>query len=200
MSDENPIVRVTVTEFDENAIQAVQWAIDRCQQTGQWFLPLQIFSPGGDLFSLFGLIDVIEASPIPVATIAIGTAQSAGSALLASGHPGLRFVAPNATVMVHQASAKLPFQSIPDIEQDIRVFKTMNDRFLGQLDRCSGKAKGFWRRKLRDLEHRDLTLSALQSVRAGLADHVGLPVIGVEETRQVTLNLPEKKKAKARKR
>src|SRR5437763_338647 len=64
---------------------------------------LMINSEGGDLTAAFALITVMEASVIPIRTIAIGECASAGLVILMAGHQ--RVITPTASVMSHQLSS-----------------------------------------------------------------------------------------------
>lgn len=61
-----------------------------------------INSEGGDLTAAFALVAVIEASVIPVRTIALGECASAGLVIFMSGHQ--RVITPNTSIMSHQLS------------------------------------------------------------------------------------------------
>jgi ATP-dependent protease ClpP protease subunit len=60
---------------------------------------LLITSPGGDMAACFALIEVIKGSKIPVRTIAIGEASSAGLCILMAGHQ--RVATPYTSLMSH---------------------------------------------------------------------------------------------------
>lgn len=64
---------------------------------------LWIHSYGGDLEQCNALIDIIESSRIPIVTIAMGVAMSAGFMLFLAGHKRLAFKHSN--LMVHSGSA-----------------------------------------------------------------------------------------------
>lgn len=202
MSEEGDVklpIAVTIHDVDELAVHRLQSAIQTCVGADQKFLPVTIMSPGGDVHALFAMIDLMQHGPVPCATIAVGIAASAGAVLLASGHKGLRFVSPNTSVLVHEMSARTPQQPITEMEADVGVFRDMNTRMLAHLDKSCGKRSGYWLNRLRKIGHRDLTLSATEAVSAGLADHIGLPVVQVEEQVAVTLTMPQtaaKRKAK----
>src|ERR1700712_2863817 len=61
-----------------------------------------INSPGGSVSAGFGLIDTMKFLRCDVSTTCIGMAASMGSALLAAGTKGKRYVLPNSQVMLHQ--------------------------------------------------------------------------------------------------
>ena len=65
-------------------------------------ITIHINSPGGTVWNLWQLTEVIAASKIPVSTVCSGLAASCGFLLLMSGHKGLRFATKNASLMSHQ--------------------------------------------------------------------------------------------------
>jgi ATP-dependent protease ClpP protease subunit len=62
---------------------------------------IMINSPGGELHAAFALIEIMEASKIPVETIAIGQCVSAALMIFMSGTPGMRTVTRTCTAMSH---------------------------------------------------------------------------------------------------
>jgi ATP-dependent Clp endopeptidase proteolytic subunit ClpP len=68
--------------------------------------PLTIFinSPGGSVYHGFGIIDLMEASRLPIQTVAIGSVCSMGSIIFTSGTRGMRVMSRNAYIMTHQFS------------------------------------------------------------------------------------------------
>lgn len=75
-------------------------------EEGVWFeepetdvINLLITSPGGDMSAAFALINIIRGSKIPVRTIALGEAISAGFFILIAGHQ--RVVTPYTSLMSH---------------------------------------------------------------------------------------------------
>lgn len=64
---------------------------------------LWIHSYGGDLEQANSLIDIVSASRIPIITIAMGVAMSAGFMIFLSGHK--RYAFKHSNLMVHEGSA-----------------------------------------------------------------------------------------------
>lgn len=64
---------------------------------------LWVHSYGGDLDQCNAVIDIIEASRIPIITIAMGAAMSAGFMLFLAGHK--RYAFKHSNLMVHEGSA-----------------------------------------------------------------------------------------------
>ena len=62
-----------------------------------------IQSPGGSVHDMWGLIDLMLSSPIPIYTYAIGLAESAALMIFLAG--SVRYVLPNTTLMYHEVSA-----------------------------------------------------------------------------------------------
>lgn len=66
--------------------------------------PLTLFinTVGGECAEAFAVIDLMETSRIPVATVGTGTIMSMGVLLLSGGSKGLRTLTKNAEIMAHQ--------------------------------------------------------------------------------------------------
>lgn len=67
-------------------------------------IALYINSPGGLVTAGLAIYDTIQFIRPAVSTLCIGQAASMGSLLLAAGEKDMRFILPNARVMVHQPS------------------------------------------------------------------------------------------------
>lgn len=67
-------------------------------------ITIMIDSPGGSVEVLLSIIKAIEISKTPVRTVCYCTAYSAAADLLASGHKGMRYCLPGASVMMHAGS------------------------------------------------------------------------------------------------
>jgi ATP-dependent Clp protease, protease subunit len=171
----SPVLKIWINDFYDSDVMRLHRAIDKCQAKGQDALPVMINSMGGSVINMLSMVDIIEAAPIPVATVCVGAAMSAGAVLLAAGTKGARFVAPNATVMVHGASTGLPRMKRPDIDAYVEIFRTLDDRSSVLLDKLCGQRKGYWKKLLTKNGNADLYLTAEEAVEHGLADHVEIP-------------------------
>jgi ATP-dependent Clp protease protease subunit len=67
-------------------------------------MPLTMFvnSVGGDCTEGFAVIDLMETSRLPIATVGIGAVMSMGVLLVSAGYKGLRTMTKNTEVMAHQ--------------------------------------------------------------------------------------------------
>jgi len=68
-------------------------------------ITLHIFSPGGDLDTMFAMYDCIKKSKIPIHTINEGGAHSAAFIIFLAGHR--RSMRPNAIFIAHQGGANI---------------------------------------------------------------------------------------------
>ena len=102
--NQNPVI-VVVNKFDEQAADEFRNKFSIAQSTGQNVIPVVIDSYGGQVYSLMSMISTIRSSKIPVATIAEGKAMSCGAVLLSFGQEGMRFMDPDATVMIHDVAS-----------------------------------------------------------------------------------------------
>ena len=73
--------------------------------------PIQIYinSPGGEVYSTFGLYDIMQMminKGYIIKTVNVGLAASGASVILMAGSPAYRCTLPNCTVMVHQPHTK----------------------------------------------------------------------------------------------
>jgi ATP-dependent Clp protease, protease subunit len=167
-------VRAWVQKFDDVTVRRLERAIERAERAGQSVLPLYISSPGGSVMRCLAMVDLIDAAPMPVATIALGWADSCGAVLLACGAKGHRYVASNAEVMVHEMSSGA-IGTMSNVEHDAAYLATLNKQWLGLLDKRTGRRPGYWLRRVRKTSHSDHYFTPNDVVKMRIADHVGVP-------------------------
>jgi ATP-dependent Clp protease protease subunit len=96
-------------------------------------ISLYINSPGGVVTSGMAIYDTMQFIRPPVATLCIGQAASMGSLLLCAGAKGMRYVLPNARVLLHQPSGGFQGQA-SDIERHaediIKMKRRLNDIYV----------------------------------------------------------------------
>lgn len=83
---------------------------------------LYIDSFGGSIYQCMSLVSVIGKSEVPIHTICMGAAMSAGFIILISGHR--RFAYQYSTPLYHQASTIL-YGTVKTIEEDINETKRL---------------------------------------------------------------------------
>ena len=126
-------------------------------------------SPGGSISAGMGIIDTMKTLRCDVATIGVGMCASMGSALLAAGTKGKRFVLPNSQVMLHQPLIGGVMQGpATDLAIEAKHMLRLRDRLYKMLSEWSGKDM---ERVHRDFD-RNLWLFAEEAVEYGVADKV----------------------------
>ncbi len=130
-------------------------------------IALYINSPGGVVTSGMAIYDTMQFIKPAVATLCMGQAASMGSLLLTAGEPGMRFILPQARVMLHQPSGGFQGQA-SDIErhaQDIiRLKRRLNEIYV----KHTGKEYD----TIESTLDRDHFMTAEESVEFGVVDKV----------------------------
>ena len=140
----------------------------------QDIIPIIIDSYGGHVHSLLGMLDMIKASPKPVATIVESKAFSCGALLLSAGHRGYRFASPSASILVHEVSSGIE-GSATDMKNDMKETEALNDTLMAILASNSHKPKRFYADLIRDAGNVDLYISPKEAKRYGLIDKIYVP-------------------------
>ena len=124
---------------------------------------LWVHSYGGDLEQCNALLDIIAASRIPVITIAMGVAMSAGFMLFLAGHK--RYAFSHSNLMVHEGSAAFA-GTAEQIEQAQKNYKKQIEGMKEYiLSRTSIDEKTFNKNK-----SKDWYLSAEELVKYNVVD------------------------------
>lgn len=138
-------------------------------------IPVIISSYGGQVYSLLGMIDLINTATKPVATVALGAAMSCGSVLLSAGTKGYRYCSPNSDVMIHEASSMERGKS-SDLQVNAKETLRLNKKLLRILAENSGiKDIDFFIKEIKKRANTDWYLTANQVKKLGLVDHDFLP-------------------------
>ena len=91
---ESPVI-IRVSEITELTAKEFSKQMTDAYNTGQDVIPIVIDSFGGDAYALLSMLSDIESSKLPIVTVCVGKAMSAGAILLAHGIPGGRFIDPS---------------------------------------------------------------------------------------------------------
>ena len=139
-------------------------------------IPVIINSPGGEVNALLGMRDLIKSSIKPVATIAIGQAQSCGALLLASGTKGMRFVAPSVQIMVHEVSGGM-MGKLQEIKVGAQVIESMNVKIMQNFAEDIGTTPEKLQKEINRRANADWHFTAAEAVKLGIADLIDIPRI-----------------------
>jgi len=128
-----------------------------------------INSPGGSVSAGFGIIDTMKFLRCDVSTTCIGMAASMGSALLAAGTKGKRYLLPNSQVMLHQPLIGGVLQGpATDLGIEAKHMLRLRDRLYHMMADWTGKP---FDTIVRDFD-RNKWLFAEEAVEYGVADKV----------------------------
>ncbi|PSH58478.1 ATP-dependent Clp protease proteolytic subunit [Phyllobacterium endophyticum] len=128
---------------------------------------MYINSPGGVVTSGMAIYDTMQFIRPAVSTLCFGQAASMGSLLLTAGEKDMRFVLPNARIMVHQPSGGFQGQA-SDIERHAQDIIKMKRRLNEIYVKHTGRDYELIERTL----DRDHFMTAQESLEFGLVDKV----------------------------
>jgi len=101
-------------------------------------IALWINSPGGSMYSMLAIRDIIRLVPCDVSTLALGIAASAGQFLLSSGTPGKRYALPHSRILMHQGSAGIGGSAV-EVELQAADLRQMISTVLGLISEDTGQ-------------------------------------------------------------
>ena len=130
-------------------------------------IALYINSPGGVVTAGMAIYDTMQFIKPAVSTLCFGQAASMGSLLLTAGEKDMRFVLPNARIMLHQPSGGFQGQA-SDIERHAQDIIKMKRRLNEIYVKHTGRDYESIERTL----DRDHFMTAQESLEFGLIDKV----------------------------
>ena len=169
----DPII-IRVNKFDEDSAREFVDAMSRAQNSGQSVIPIVIDSYGGQVYSLMAMISSIRSSRIPVATIIEGKAMSCGAILFSFGAEGMRYMDPDATVMIHDV-ASFAMGKVEEIKADARETERLNKRVYEMMARNCGKPSDYFLKIVHEKGHADWFIDAQEAKNHNLANELRLP-------------------------
>jgi ATP-dependent Clp protease protease subunit len=130
-------------------------------------ISLYINSPGGVVTSAMAMYDTMQFIKVPVGTLCMGMAMSAGSFLLMVGAPGSRICLPNASIMLHQPSGGYQGKVT-----DIMLHAEESQRLKRRMHMLYAKHCGRTYEEVEKALERDHFMTPDQAREWGLVDHV----------------------------
>jgi ATP-dependent Clp endopeptidase proteolytic subunit ClpP len=174
----NPVI-VRVNKFDEEAAAKFNLEIAQAHNTGQKVIPVVIDSYGGQVYSLMAMISSIRHAELPIATIVEGKAMSCGAILFSFGKEGMRFMDPNATVMIHDVSS-WEYGKVEEIKASAEETDRLNKKVYTFMAQNCGKKDDYFLKLVHKKGHADWHLDAEESLKHGLANHLRVPKFHVD--------------------
>lgn len=182
----DPII-VRVNKFDEESSKEFVDAVSRAQNTGQPVIPVVIDSYGGQVYALMTMIGAIKASRIPVATIVEGKAMSCGALLFSFGAEGMRYMDPDATLMIHDVSS-LGFGKVEEIKADAKETDRLNKKVYEMMARNCGKPTDYFLKLVHERGHADWFLDGQEAKSHNLANELRIPTLTCKIDLKYTLD------------
>jgi len=130
-------------------------------------ISIYINSPGGSAYAGMAIYDTIRHMKPKVSTIAIGTAASAATLLLAAGTKGKRYSLPHSVIHIHQPMGQLGGQA-SDIEIDAKEILRLKKLYAETLAEHTGQPM---KKVMKDID-RDFYMTAADAKEYGIIDKV----------------------------
>jgi ATP-dependent Clp protease protease subunit len=173
-----PVI-IRVNKFDEESLEKFEADLDDAVDTGQPVVPIVIDSYGGQLHTVFGMIAAIESIEVPVATILTTKAMSCGAVLFSFGTEGYRFMHPDATMMIHDASWGTGGK-VEEVKNDAKYLDEKNKLMYRKMAKHLGQDKDYVLDLIKEHSHVDWFLTAREAKKYGFANHLRIPKFEVE--------------------
>jgi ATP-dependent protease ClpP protease subunit len=175
---EQPVV-IRLKKFNEEGTDKFSEDFNKAHETGQPVIPIVVDSYGGQVYSVLGMIAELQNSHLPVATICESKAMSAGAILFGLGNDGLRYMAPHATLMIHEVSS-FQFGKVEDLKADVDETDRLNTYIFELLSKSCGKPKDYFLDIIHEKGHADWYLTAKEAKKHNLCNHISLPSFNVK--------------------
>ena len=172
-----PVV-IRINKFDEASAKGFSAAMSRAQNTGQPVVPVIIDSYGGQVYSLMSMISNINHSKIPVATIVEGKAMSCGAILFSCGAEGMRYMDPDATLMIHDVSS-MKWGKVEEIKASADETARLNKKVYQMMAQNCGQRKNYFLDIIHEKGHADWFLDVDEARTHNLANFGHVPALKI---------------------
>jgi len=174
----SPII-VRVNKFDEESALKFDQEIAQAHNTGQKVIPVVIDSYGGQVYSLMAMISSIKNAELPVATIVEGKAMSCGAILTTFGTEGMRFMDPNASIMIHDVSSG-DFGKIEELKSSVGEADRLNDIVYKMMARNCGKKEDYFLKIVDQKKHADWFMGAEEALKHNIVNQLRVPKFNID--------------------
>ena len=174
----NPVI-IRVNKFDEESAKDFSSQMALAHNTGQKVIPIVIDSYGGQVYSLMSMIASIKASELPVATVIEGKAMSCGAILFSFGEEGMRYMDPDATLMIHDVSSGM-WGKVEEIKASAGEVERLNKKVYTMMARNCGHPDDFFIEEVHNRGRADWYLDSKEAKQYKLANHLRVPKLNVD--------------------
>jgi ATP-dependent Clp protease, protease subunit len=173
----NPVI-IRVNKFTEESAKEFASQMALAHNTGQSVIPIVIDSYGGQVYSLMSMIASIKSSELPVATIIEGKAMSCGAVLFTFGEEGMRYIDPDATIMIHDVSSS-SWGKVEEIKASAAETERLNKKIYTQMARNCGHSDTYFIDEVHKRGRADWYITAEESKKLKLSNHLRTPRLEV---------------------
>ena len=173
-----PVI-IRVNKFTEESAKKFAQEMAQAHNTGQKVIPVVIDSYGGQVYSLMSMISAIKHAEVPVATIVEGKAMSCGAVLFSFGEEGMRYMDPNATVMIHDVSG-MDFGKVEELKAGAKEADRLNSIIYTMMARNCGKKDDHFMKIVDKKKHADWFLDATEAKKHNMANHLRVPKVNIK--------------------
>lgn len=124
-------------------------------------------SYGGDAYSMFSIVDVMDMMMYDIRTVCIGKAMSAGQMIFCNGTKGKRFMTKSSRQMVHNPVISVGGNYV-DVTVEFQEIENLRGNFLDKLAQNSKLQK----KEIEELIVRTKYLYPEEAIELGFADAI----------------------------
>ncbi len=161
---------INIGPFNGYMAQAFEQYILEVENSNQPYFVFKIDSPGGAVFSLNKMYNLIHQSNKPTVAICESMAASCGSIIF--GLSDYRIIGPNSQVLIHEPSTWSQGK-INDIKSDINMVDGVRKWMFDSFDKRCKQESGFFENLVYKNNNADLWLNADKCLEYGIADEIG---------------------------
>ena len=165
---------VYVNKFDEEAAKKFTLEMRDAEQKNQPVVPVIIDSYGGEVYSLLSMVDIVKRCAKPVPTIILGKAMSCGAVLFTMGSDGMRFMAPSATLMIHDVS-NCAKGKVEEIKADANETERLNQLVYKMMARNCGQSDNYFLDIVHTKGHAEWFIAPEEALKHKLATSTRIP-------------------------
>ena len=160
--------------------------MNKARNSGQPVIPVVIDSYGGQVYSLLSMVSEIKDCEVPVATIVESKAMSCGAVLFTFGTEGYRFMAPDATVMIHDVSSGGKGK-VEEVKADAAEADRLDQKIYRMMSQNCGKKDDYFKKIVHKKGHADWFLDSDECKKHNICNHVRVPTLTIRVTSDVSL-------------
>ena len=125
------------------------------------------------------MIAAIKDAELPVATIIEGKAMSCGAVLFTFGEEGLRFMDPDATIMIHDVSS-MEWGKVEEIKANAKETERLNNKIYVMMARNCGKKDDYFMKIVDKKKHADWFIDSEEAKKHNLASQLRIPTVHID--------------------